>query len=69
MARFVKGQPDIPRGGRPVSTETLAKRTIGPNLASLVERCVAAGLNGDANAAAAAVTLYGTLRKPKRPAA
>lgn len=66
MAKFQKGQSGNPAGGRPPSPETIAKRTIAPHLGSLVEKCVAAGLSGDANAAAAAVSLYGTLRKPKK---
>lgn len=69
MARFVKGRSGNPAGGRPPSPETLARRAIGPHLGSLVEKCVAAGLSGDSTAAAAAVTLYSSLRKPKRPAA
>lgn len=68
MPKFVKGQSGNPAGGRPASPETLARRAIGPHLGSLVEKCVAAGLSGDSTAAAAAVTLYGQLRRPKKSA-
>lgn len=64
MARFQPGCPPGP--GRPRgagSPEGLAAKAIRPHLQSLTEKLVAAGLRGDALAAAAIVSLYAAIRR------
>ena len=69
MSQFVKGQPSANPAGRPVGSvtpETLAKKAIRPHLETLVEKTVAAGLRGDAQAASAAISLYATLHHKRK---
>lgn len=62
---FPKGASGNPEGRTP-QPKTLAKRLIQPHLATLVEKTVAAGLSGDADAAAACLRFYVESQRPTR---
>lgn len=65
---FEKGTSGNP-AGRPVGTGSVRRmmaKTVRPHLETLVERLLAAALNGDANAAGAVVGLYSATVHPRR---
>lgn len=62
QTQFAKGMSGNPSGRTP-GPSTLAKRLVGPHLEVLVERAVAAGLSGNADAAAAVLRFYVETKK------